>query len=100
MLLLHRGEQEQEHEQEQESNRRFLISTIGPSIESSKYQPERRRAGVSPAGSTSVPLVGSGGGTPPELAAGDGCATMPVRCDRPDVIVITDEGQSVYAGVV
>jgi hypothetical protein len=66
-------------------NHRYVFTLIH------KFQPERCSAGVPPAGSKSVPLVGSGGETPLELAAGDGCATMPVLCDRPDVIVLTDE---------
>ena len=38
---------------------------------------EPRSAGVPPAGSASVPLgEGTGGETPPPLAAGDGCATV------------------------
>ncbi|HEU0039621.1 MAG TPA: type I restriction endonuclease subunit R, partial [Verrucomicrobiae bacterium] len=66
-------------------NHRYVFTLIH------KFQLDRRSVGVSPAGSTSVPLVGSGGETPPELAAEDGCATMPVLCDRPDVIVLADE---------
>src|SRR5439155_19623441 len=67
-------------------NHRYVFTLIH------KFQPERRSAGVAPAGSTSVPLgVATSGETPPSLAAEDGYATMPVLCDRPDVIVLTDE---------
>jgi type I restriction enzyme, R subunit len=67
------------------ANHRYVFTLVH------KFQPEHCSAGVSPAGSTSVPLVIPGGGTPPELAAEDGYATIPVLCDRHDIIVLTDQ---------
>src|SRR5438046_2499467 len=55
-----------------------MVPAHGRFLEVSAFHKPRRSAtGVTPASSPSVPLDDeSGGGTPPKLAAEDGCATL------------------------
>ncbi len=75
-------------EQHRPDLRLAVMSATLNAGELEKYLNEvRRGAGVSPAGSPGVsPGVGTGGETPPQPAAGDGCATF--RCS-----VLSSEGR-------